>query len=287
MTLDKPTFVIIGAQKSGTTSLYHYLGQHPDVFVSTVKEPRFFSHLARQAAGLPTPNAGTITTFEAYLDLFAGATARAVGEASVSYLDVPGTAVQMHRYLPDATVIAVLRDPVERAYSQYYMNVRAGREHARFEDAVAQHRYLRGGFYYRNLVPFFRHYGADKIGVYLYDDLRDDPLALVQDVFRLLGLDDTFAPNLTMKHHAGGKPRSAFFHTLLTMRRVNRWIKRTAPAGLVRMGMALKRLNYSRVPMPEHVGAHLREIYRDDILNLQKLIRKDLRRWLDPDVHGT
>ncbi|MFQ5569664.1 MAG: sulfotransferase [Rhodothermales bacterium] len=280
MTLDKPNFVIIGAQKAGTTSLYHYLDQHPDVFMSAIKEPRFFSHLAKLEAGIAHPGSEAVTSLEAYRHLFDNATAKAVGEASVAYLDIPGTAHCMKQYIPHAKLIVLLRNPADRAYSQYLMHVREGTEHDRFEDAIVKGRYLKGGFYHKKLVPFFHHYGSQAIGVYFYDDLCHDPQALVQHIFRFLEIDDTFAPDLTVRHNVGGKPKNEWIARLFSMRRLNAFIKRIAPFWLVRMGISFKQLNYSRAPMPPHVRNKLLEIYKEDILALEHLLNTDMSRWL-------
>ena len=276
--LDRPTFVIIGAQKAGTTSVYRYVGQHPEVFVSPVKEPRFFSYLAQCEAGIAPP-AGAIQTLDAYRKLFDGAETRAIGEASVSYLDVPGTAAILHRHLPHAHLIALLRDPAERAYSQYLMRLRTGREHGSFADAVDQGRCLRGGFYARNLAPYDELFGADRLGLFLYDDLRRDPLGLMRDMFRFLEIDDSFVPHLGVRHNAGGRPRSRAVHRLLSLPRVNAAVRRAAPSWLVQLGTAAKRLNYDRPPMPDAVRARLHEIYRADTMALERRLGRDLSAW--------
>ncbi|HEY1419866.1 MAG TPA: sulfotransferase, partial [Candidatus Dormibacteraeota bacterium] len=128
-----PNFLIIGAAKSGTDSLYGMLGQHPQIYISPSKEPMFFV-----AEGLPeVPYRGPsdrevllrwdswVNTLEHYESLFGGATVeKAIGEASTWYLYDEGAPHRIKHHVPDAKLIAVLRNPVERAYSAFTMMLR-------------------------------------------------------------------------------------------------------------------------------------------------------------------
>ena len=109
MTETLPNFFIVGAAKSGTTSLYHYLGQHPQVFMSPVKEPNFFSHgMSRRCPG--APDEVVISDCGEYRDLFAGVQNEcAIGEASTSYLPNPDAALRIRERVPGARIIAMLR----------------------------------------------------------------------------------------------------------------------------------------------------------------------------------
>ena len=119
-----PNFLIIGAMRAGTTSLYHYLKQHPQVYMSPVKEPRFFALEGEKPdPGRPTDERlmnHSITDIEAYRALFQAVSKEtAIGEASPLYLYSPKAPERIRHYIPDAKLIAVLRDPVERAYSHF------------------------------------------------------------------------------------------------------------------------------------------------------------------------
>ena len=115
-----PTFLVIGAPKSGTTSLYHYVGQHPDIFVSPVKEPRFFAFEGRtldfRGPGDEELNASAVTSIEDYEALFEGrSTEKAIGEMSHLYLYCEGTASRIRRRIPDLKLVAVLRHTAREA----------------------------------------------------------------------------------------------------------------------------------------------------------------------------
>src|SRR5215210_1748036 len=143
-----PNFLVIGAGKSGTTSLYHYLRQHPDVYMSPVKEPLFFAAEGGRIR-FPGPdgrmisraaNPGAVTRMKDYRALFAGVSGKkAVGEASPQYLYTPEAPLRIKHYVPEAKLIAVLRNPVERAYSAFLHRTRLGREPlADFSEALRQ-----------------------------------------------------------------------------------------------------------------------------------------------------
>src|SRR3712207_4104321 len=115
-----PNFLVIGAMKSGTTALYYYLEQHPEIYMSPVKEPNFFSQ---------ENAADTVTHIGTYEQLFKGASGKkAIGEASHSYLYEPRAAAEIRRYVPKVKLIAILRNPIDRAYSHFLHMVRSGTE---------------------------------------------------------------------------------------------------------------------------------------------------------------
>ena len=134
----EPDFFIVGAAKSGTTSLYSYVRQHPEVFLPSMKEPRFFvdpDYFGGDALGHLTQ----VRDLDEYLGLFAGAPECArVGEASPVYLYSRGTAERIRGFRPDASIVAILRNPVDRAYSHYWLHVRLGAERLSFEPTGAR-----------------------------------------------------------------------------------------------------------------------------------------------------
>jgi hypothetical protein len=132
----RPNLFIVGAAKAGTTSLYHYLAGHPDIYVAPVKEPHFFSQI-RPDPKLEafSPHVGEEAT---YLSLFASAGAEKLrGEASTSYLWHQDAADAVQERCPDAKIIIILRDPPRSRDSHYWNDVREGIAHRSFADAVA------------------------------------------------------------------------------------------------------------------------------------------------------
>ena len=198
--LSLPTFVIAGAQKSGTSSLSATLRRHPDVFMATPKELHFFDrHFDR---GL-----------EWYGEQFpVRRVHRAIGEATPSYLFEATVRERMHEVLPDARIIVSLREPVSRAYSHYWHQRRKGNEHTEtFEEALereadrrtvddvklrVRHAYLARGFYLEQLEALTELYGRDRVHVLLFEDLIEDRVATLRRILGFLGLDEDDAETM-------------------------------------------------------------------------------------------
>jgi hypothetical protein len=219
-----PNAFIIGAAKSGTTSLHRYLGQHPDVFAVEPKEPRFFAYDGygprhRGPGQANWASSHIVTDLRKYRALFAGGDDRAIRlESSVIYLDLPIVADRILARVPDARFLVVLRDPAERAWSQWVVNRREGHEPLGFAEALAaeDERYEAGWnwlFWYRArgryaslLAEWLARVPADRVLVHLHEDLDDDPQAVVAAGFEHLGVD-AFTADVSTRHNGSGTPR--------------------------------------------------------------------------------
>jgi Sulfotransferase domain len=289
-----PNFLIIGAMKSGTTALYYYLEQHPDIYMSPVKEPNFFSSQEQEHA------ADTVTNIGAYEHLFSGGSGKkAIGEASHSYLYEPGAAAEIRRYIPEAKLIAILRNPVARAYSHFLHMVRSGTEplddfaQALREEEVGIHKertfqdYIGRGLYYDQLKRYFGMFPREHVRVYLYEDLSDAPISTVQDAFRLLGVNDSFVPDVSLRRNVSGNPKYKTLDTLLRRQsRIKHAAKVYLPARMRwRLSKAFDDLKTRNLveppPLQPEVRRQLISVYREDILKLQDLIHRDLSGWLE------
>ncbi|MEM9907106.1 MAG: sulfotransferase, partial [Cyanobacteria bacterium P01_D01_bin.44] len=235
-----PTFLIIGVQKSGTTSIYNYLKRHPQIFMSPVKETNFFERewtqeLPEVLARRKTP----INTLADYTQLFVGATDEiALGEASPNYMFHHQRSVELiHAQIPDAKLIAVLRNPVERAYSDYLMNVRdaVGKQHRSLAEQVktrGESSYvLLKGKYTDSIQHFIDVFGADQVQVFLYDDLRKDAIAFMQQMYEFIGVDTTFTPDTSRKAQTAQVPKNQALNRLLKTENP----VRSAASGLLRV----------------------------------------------------
>jgi len=300
-----PTFLVIGAMKSGTTSLYYYLRQHPQIYVPpSRKEAQFFCYEG-QTPGFRGPgdddvNRYIINDLEAYRALFEAAPGRAaIGEVGTVYIYIPGTAERIHRHVPRARLIAILRNPVHRAYSSFLHLARealepchdlAGalrREPERIRENWSPHwHYVQAGFYRAQLERYLDLFDRRQIRVYLYDDYQRDPLALVQDMFRFLGVNDSFVPDMSLRHNVAGTPRSRALHRFLDRRHPIKALLRPFLSSERRLAIRERvRLLNLRTPPPlaPALRRRLLEIYREDILALQGLLDRDLSHWLTPD----
>jgi hypothetical protein len=289
-----PNFLIIGAMKSGTTALYYYLEQHPEVYMSPVKEPNFFSSREQENA------AGAVTHIGAYQHLFRGVSGeRAIGEASHSYLYESRAAAQIRRYVPEAKLIAILRNPIDRAYSHFLHMVRSGAEplddfaQALREEEVGIHKertfqdYIGRGLYYNQLKRYFETFPREQVRVYLYEDLSGAPLSTVQDAFRFLEVDDSFVPDVSLRRNVSGHPKYKTLDGLLRRQgRIKHAAKVYLPARLRwRLSEAFDDLKTRNLVKPPPVQSEVRRqligAYRDDTLKVQELIHRDLSGWLE------
>jgi hypothetical protein len=297
-----PNLLILGAAKSGTTSLYYYLDQHPDVFMSPVKELRFFAY----EGGVPPLNGPgdqhanryVVTEWEEYLSIFRGATDESIrGEASPIYLYDPNAPERIHRRLPEVLLIAILRNPVDRAYSHYHHLVKSGRESIRdFEDALEAEpgrisdgwewswHYTRVSFYYEQLTRYLKYFDREQIAVYLFEDLMADNVQFAQRVYQWLGIDDSFVPDVSLKLRKTGVPRSQRFQRFLhnpdnVLRRLSRLFLSDQVRD--RLLTLMKNRNLKKPELSDRVRAELVELYREDVLQLQELLDRDLTHWLE------
>lgn len=294
-----PTFIVIGAARSGTTALYSYLRQHPDVFMCRSKEPNFFA-FEGQALDYRGPGAefvnNSVATLEAYQALFEDAPeGAAIGEASPLYLYSPQAPSRIHARLPHARLIAILRNPIEQAYSHFlYARKEMIESHTDFLralDAQGERRaahwqplfqYIEFARYNVQLRRYFEHFSRDQIKLFLYEDFDADSLGVTQEVFRFIGVRDTFAPDVRYRANQGGIPRSALLQSVIMRPNVaSRFIGALLPQeARRRIRDTISRANVKRDEMPAAVRARLREELRGDILDLEQLIGRDLSSWL-------
>ncbi|NOK71007.1 MAG: sulfotransferase [Chloroflexi bacterium AL-N10] len=299
-----PNFILIGAAKSGTSSLYYYLKQHPQIYMPASrdqKEPDFFT-LEGESIERLGPHGkfimkNAITDLDSYQALFADVKDEiAIGEASTSYLYSEKAPQRIQHYIPDAKIIAILRDPAERAFSHFLFSLSNGRETtpdfaktlAQEEERIAnnwsfQWHHKRRGFYYTQLKRYYDIFDSSKIKVYLYEDLKDNPVELNQDIFNFLGVDINFEPNVKKQHNPTNVPKNQSLNTLLNRPNpLKDTIKHFLPNSF-RKGIAdsLKKKNLGKPKLSPKVRKQLIEEYQEDILKLQDLINRDLSKWLE------
>lgn len=297
-----PNFLVIGAAKAGTTSLYKYLEQHPDLYMSSFKEPGFFAFEGEKPV-LNGPGAQkwvdrwVTTDLFSYQQLFKEYTGqKAIGEASSYYLyyhdKVPFT---IKKYVPNVKLIVILRDPVDRAFSNYVWAVRDRAEPiADFSEALSAEngrildnwgvkwRYLDQGFYCRQLQPYYERFNRDRIKVCLYEDLISNPVGLIQDIFSFLDIDNTFVPDISRKHNKSLLPRNKAWHQFLTKpNAVKSLLKPFLPVELRQyLQKTATAKNLFKPQLTPGIRQKLVKQYREDILQLQDLIDRDLSSWL-------
>ena len=218
-----PDFVIIGAARCGTTSLHAYLREHPQVFMSSEKETDYFSLgdlPSDEVPALAAPwRAKTRAEYEAFFR--DAGDAHAVGEASPTYLFYPRSAERLRQAIPDAKLICVLRDPVERAYSHFALARKMGFEtETDFEAAVAREderwrtdrsmrfTYTRASFYHDGLAEFLARFPRERILVLRFEDLSADTAGAMRRIHAFVGVDPDFVADVAVRHNRSTKTLS-------------------------------------------------------------------------------
>jgi hypothetical protein len=296
-----PNFLIVGAARSGTTSLYEYLRMHPQVFMSGFKEPRFMISrvIAEHLKGIGDEKKRIFTDFDEYCRLFEGAVGKeAIGEASTEYLYHHQEAIKnIKHFLGTVKIIIMLRNPVDRAFSNYMHLVRDNREFLPFEQALAEEEkrnnegwssawfYKGKGVYYPGVKAHMDNFRDVKIC--LYDDLKKDSVSLTRSVYDFLEVDASFEPDTRTIYNASGAPKlktiNKFFiePTLLrgALRTVGKLILKEE--GWIRLRDTMRPKVLAKMEMKPETRRYLAGLFREDILKLQDLIQRDLSPWLN------
>ncbi len=280
-----PTFFLVGAPKAGTTSLFRYLGRHPEIGVASVKEPCFFAPEVPVAPAIEPHR----RTWDAYLALFEHSlNKRVIGEGSVAYLGSLTAASAIRARIPDARIIMMLRDPAERLFAHYSAARIGGATIRTFEDWLADEQRLEGerspvygavwaGRYATHLTRYQTHFPAERIHVEFYEDFTRDPDAVLARLFLFLGVDPAVVIGRTERHNV---TTVAKWPALGGLRRPVGWVmRRVLPNG------AFDRMrDWSRRPFHLTPSADDRvraiALYRNEIQSLSRLTGRDLSRWL-------
>ncbi len=297
-----PTFLILGAMKSGTTALYAMLDAHPEVYMSPVKEPNFFAFAGRdldfQAPIDQRPdgiNNTSITDRDAYEALFEAARrAQARGEASHTSLYWPDAAANVERLIPEARLVAILRDPVERAYSEYMHFRRDGdepfssfeaaleAEEERIRDRWALGRYVDRGRYDEQLERYFERFDREQIRVFLHKDLQEAPDELARSLFSHIGVDPAVEGVVDRRVNKSGIPENPWMHRVLTgLQPIREALAPVIPETVVDWANALKNRNLQKPEMDPATRQHVRSLFRPHVERLEEMIERDLSHWLD------
>lgn len=297
-----PNFLVLGTAKAGTSSLYAYLKQHPDIFLSPTTELNFFAH---EGADLNFRGPrdleymwddSLIATYEDYRKQFAGVDREtAIGEVSTHNLYCAQAPAHIKRYVPDAKLIAILRNPVDRAFSAFAHMVRDGREETNdFRAALAREparirdnweplwHYKGMGLYGAQLSRYLEIFDRKQIRVYIYDDFVVRPLEVVQDIFAFVGVDPKFAPDMSEKYNVSIMPRSRQLHDMMMGKSLVRSALRSlVPAG-VRSGIRdfILENNVRRLRLDGEMRRELTNAFRKDIELLERFVNRDLSQWL-------
>lgn len=268
--------------------MHQYLDEHPQVFMSAIKETNFFAfegqQVERYAAGRKRDRF-PVTNLEDYQRLFETAgDAMAIGESSPLYMESPVAAANIRRVIPGAKIVVSLRHPADRAISGYQMKLRHGGKTQAPDDAFSLEAHcVQASFYYENLKRYYDLFPPEQIKVILFDDFANNPLRLMQDLYGFLDVDADVAPDVKRKHNVGVVPRRGWLNRFLTNRHMRSLLDPVIPDALRKMAKTLHHENMVKPPpvSPEQ-RRHIATLFREDVLRVQELIGRDLEGWIEP-----
>jgi hypothetical protein len=278
-----PNLIGCGAGKSGTTSLYYYLSQHPQIYMAAAKEIHFFSrHFLK---GVPW--------YESHFP--AGLDVPVVGEFSTSYMLDAAVPKRIAAIVPDARLLFIFRNPIERAYSNYWFSISIGtqdREQS-FSDAIrapdGHEKYIVSGFYYRHLAQFLRFFSPEKIFVIITEEFKRSPIQQMALCYDFLGVDNTFRPDVNQQYNvtvttSNNWLGSAYTAWVTTKQQIKPLFKRF-PVGLRHTLAQLEKrtvqqvMSDERPPIRDADRTFLTERFAEQNQKLTDFIGRELLDW--------
>jgi hypothetical protein len=314
MALSQPNFFLVGAAKAGTTALHQFLRRHPEIYMSPIKEPNFFSQLNMRRdlftrnyrnsidfdleryfrkSYLKKIHIADVQTWDNYIQLFREVSNEsAIGEASNSYLFCPSAPSEIAQRISDPKILVILRNPIERAWSHYLMNRRLGysvshnfiEEFNRDSNDFPKgwgitHNYRDLGMYSPQLERYFSCFPSNRLKIIMYEEYNKNPKLALRSIFSFLGVDTAHEISLTTKANQAALPRFERLNYLLRRSRIVAALGRASP---VKITSAAKKVLYSRSSLPafcQKDKLFLQDIYREDIYKLADLLQIDLSHW--------
>ena len=309
-----PNFFVVGAAKSGTTSLYEYMKMHPQIYMAPIKETHHFStdidnskfppNYARSlnkdlSKFLETDmQEGIFHAFvkerDQYDKLFKNVKdEKAIGEITNSYLYSQEAARNIFTRFPDAKVIMMLRNPIDRAFSHYLMDLRIGYETNDFMTALKKdmardpkgwgisNLYVEIGMYAEQVKRFIEIFPERQRRIYLFDDFKKDAGAVVKDMFTFLGVDPNVDIDYSQKFNPSFIPKNKLIGKLNTQKKIKDWLKGVLPKSVK---SKFKKTFYTDKDLPKITPAErkfLADIFRNDVMKLGKVLNRDLSKWVD------
>ena len=282
-----PNFLVIGAAKSGTSSLHAYLFQHPEIFMSKVKEPRYFAVKDNSSIDISkAPWKGTITSLQDYQKLFLDVKdEKAIGEASPLYLGWSEISAENILFdIPQVRLIAVLRQPADRAFSHFLHDKRHGLiKKDSFDDYLKNHKknkYINLGMYHQLLQPYYARFNTEQIRIFLFDDLKNNISDVLENIFCFLGVDKNIKVDTRKKYNTSATPRNLFLDKIYGSK-IIRKLSRVFPDSVGTTAQKLYQSNLHYSILDSSTRKELtEEFFKDDILLTGNLIGRNLSHWL-------
>ncbi len=290
-----PNFFIVGAAKAGTTTLYELLKRHPDVYLSVIKEPQFFCCEDLYQKGI-----------DYYLKTYFNKSSKfsARGDATPQYIHFEKVAKRISEAIPTANqrFILIMRDPVKRAYSLYWNMVAEGVENLSFKDAIEQEdirsrdpylekncalkfQYIKSGMYAHQIRNYLKYFKKDQFLFLFFEDLIENKDKVFNEICGFLGIRSDVLLSTEEVFNASSMPRSRLVHRFIRQPSfLKSKIAKLLPVALryriVSHVLEINKKKGSYEDLDKVVELRLREIFKDDIIDLQTITGRTLSNWL-------
>lgn len=287
----KPNFLIIGAPKSGTTSLYNYLSQHPEISFSKNKEPKYFSfkdnpldYVGNKRVVNQIKNS-TVRTLDTYQDLFKNINTKFVGEASPNYLHTPEAAKNISEYNPNMKLIVILRNPVDKTFSDWKHNYAMGYEPVdNFKKAlslieerkkmncVPYFDYLEKGNFATHIERYYKYFKKEQLKIIFFDDFKKNPNASCNQIIKFLGIEESFKFN-TKIVYMKARP----LYKSYRLKRISNFLGAKVSNQIEK---TIDDFNQIDLELNNQDKVFLKEYFQNDIKKLETITSRDLSSWL-------
>lgn len=308
-----PNFFIVGSAKSGTTSIYNYLKQHPDIFMSPIKETHHFSTDIDSSKFRPDYAANLninidswlngdqkkeifhafVKDWDKYLKLFKNSeNQKAIGEVTNSYLYSKEAAKNIRIKFPEGKIIMILRNPVERAFSHFLMDLKSGLETGSFLEAFKKDMaksnkgwgisnvYYEIGMYYEQVKRYLTVFPQEQIKIILYDDYRNDAIKTLKEICNFLNIDSNFEFEFSKEHNKAMIPKSGAVALMMRQKGLKAFAKKIFPKSWKNIISKIFFTNKNLPKLSVDDRKYLIELYKEDIQKLSQLINRDLTSWV-------
>ncbi|MBT5353961.1 MAG: sulfotransferase [Flavobacteriales bacterium] len=281
----KVRIFIVGAPKAGTTSLHYYLNEHPEILMSSVKEPDFFLEKEIDDIGLYY---GTtrIETSDKYHNLFSDKKDEEIfGESSVSYLYYPEVPKRIKEYNTEAKIIIMLRNPVDRAFSHYLMDFKLGLLSDKFEDVFNKkeglkfQQYFLLGNYYEQVKRYLDEFTKENVHIIWYSDFKKDAEQEVKKAFEFIDVDSAYKVNFKTVHNSFFMPKGKIIRKIYSIVWLRKLLLFLFPFTLITF---IKSTLFTKGKKPKITNESRKiftEYYLNDICKLEELLSINLSEW--------
>ena len=288
--MKKVDFFIVGAPKAGTTSLYHYLNEHPEIEMSSQKEPNFFSHEALRNQKIYYDK-NRINTLKKYHRLFERTDVNLIGEASVSYLFYEDVPKKIITYNPDVKIIIMLRNPIDRAFSHYLMDFRLGLVSESFETIIrkqSEHKnanlfyqqYVKVSEYTNQVKRYSEVFSKKNIYIIDYEVFKNQTSDIVDDVIIFLGLDNNSKSFSNKRYNAYKEPKNNIIRSIYAFIPFRNMLSNILPEYINKTISDLLFDSGKKPKLSKSIRDFLKKHFESDVIELSKFLNKDFSKWI-------